>query len=75
MARKTADLKAVVEWTNARLADDYWTAGEKKGMVILLDQLLTEAGQYCGFGYTETYDSNNWSDEQEYSRQYYFKGK
>lgn len=75
MARKTVDVKALVEWTNERLRSELLEPEHKLGLAILLDHVLHESGQYCGFGYTESYDPENWDDSKEYSRQYYFKNK
>lgn len=49
--RKTFNVDELKAWTNARLADDYFSPEAKKGLYLALDHILHATGNYKGFGY------------------------
>ncbi|AEC53160.1 hypothetical protein SCRM01_214 [Synechococcus phage S-CRM01] len=69
--RKTFDVKELKNWVNERLALDNYSCQEKYGMINTLDHVLNVTGNYQGFCYLDSYDSENWSMEKDVRRRYY----
>lgn len=51
MARKTFNVADFKDYVNSNLACDRLSNHEKYGMIMLLDHILHETGNYKGFGY------------------------
>lgn len=62
MARKTINVSEMIDWANGVLAmpeSDVITPEHKQGVIHALDQVLHMSGNYHGFGYLDTYDSED----------------
>lgn len=68
--RKTIDVAPLVKWTNTQLADSSRSNHEKYGLIMLLDHILNESGNYAGYGYLDDYDAENWTMTQDMRRSY-----
>ena len=62
MARKTLDISGFIDWANSLLAmpeSDVITPEHKQGVIHALDQALHATGNYHGFRYLDSYDSED----------------
>ena len=51
MARKTFNVADFRDYVNSKLVLDYLSDDEKYGLITALEHLLSETGNYKGFGY------------------------
>jgi hypothetical protein len=51
MARKTFNVSEFKDYINSNLVEERLSNDEKYGMIMLLEHLLSETGNYKGFGY------------------------
>ena len=51
MARKTFNVSEFKDYVNSKLVLDYLSNDEKYGLIAALDHVLSETGNYKGFGY------------------------
>lgn len=72
--RKTIDVESVKEYCNSILARKYdgmfITPEVKHGVVLMIDHILMETGNYKGYGYLDQ-NTDDRSIEREYNRFYY----
>ena len=62
MARKTFDVKEFVIWANENLArecNDVLTVDHKEGIINCIETVLHSTGNYKGFRYLDSYDSED----------------
>ena len=57
--RKTFDVTAFKNYVNCILANDYISFEVKNGMAEALDHVLHETGNYRGFRYLESFNSED----------------
>lgn len=90
MARKTADVRPLLDYANDRLTQSFpedWTEEEKKGflrgVIVMIEEALHETGNYSGFHFADE-DGNMLDIGEEapevgelayYRRQYYIPRK
>jgi glutamate dehydrogenase/leucine dehydrogenase len=73
MARKTIDVRLVVERANFALANPNIDQMEKRGVVNMIETILHETGNYKGFRYLNMYkegDGYKWPHEND--REYFY---
>lgn len=80
MARKTLSVQHAVETANDYLANPDLSAEAKMGVARMIERILLDAGQYCGFCYNETRihpveHRDQWTPEMEASRCYAYASK
>jgi hypothetical protein len=51
MSRKTFNVSEFKDYVNSKLVLDYLSNDEKYGLIAALDHVLSETGNYKGFGY------------------------
>jgi hypothetical protein len=51
MSRKTFNVSEFKDYVNSRLVLDSLSKEEKYGLIVALDHVLNETGNYKGFGY------------------------
>lgn len=74
--RKTINVSTVVCMVNQQLANNNLNADEKKGLVILIEQLLHMCDQYDGFVYLELVPHEKearFVPRDEYQRRYFMR--
>lgn len=54
MARKTIEVGKILKMANAFLAAKNTTADEREAVCALLEAVLFETGNYCGYRYLDT---------------------
>jgi hypothetical protein len=62
MARKTLDVSEMIDWANGVFAmpeSDIITPEHKQGVIHALDHILHATNNYHGFGYLDTYNSED----------------
>ena len=59
-ARKTIDVKQIIEWGNKQLArtDDYADMSFKSGVSAMVEKLLHESNNYNGFSFINSNDTS-----------------
>jgi hypothetical protein len=72
MARKTVNVKDLVEKANFALSINGLSQLEKAGVACFLETFLFETGNYKGYRYLNMYkDGDTWKWPNEYDREYF----
>ena len=76
MPRKTASVKDIIEDANFNLArtDPFATTDYKRAICDLIEGVLMNTGNYCGFGFIDNNDIHL-GTHGYYSRYYYISKK